>query len=564
MNRTDEIPATQLLRPSGAFPPGRLPLAGLLTFGLLVLVWQTMMLLRKEFNWDEYYFLSLVFRYQQGTLEQPLQTFHVHLFAWLAELPWSDSNRIVAGRSVMLLLHLATLLFLYGLTRRLISAQAATWSVVLYASLQFVLVHATSFRADPLITCLLVGALYLLADRPFRFPLLLASFLAIGLAILVSVKSVIYLPLAAALLAFQLSQSSERQRDAAYVAAALAISLMAFAGMFYLHSMSLKAGDTEALRVLSSAAEKQFGSSTRFAGVRFLIASMLVNACFYLLAIAGVAYAAAAFFGKTQMQRGKAALIVAFASPLLLSVFYRNSFPYSYVFIMAPVAMVAGFAAAKLERFWRAFALLAAVSALATLPVFQRDQEGQRDVEAAVHQMFPAAVPYLDRCGMISSYPLANFFMSTWGLDNYIRAGEPVLTQAISRQQPTFLLATHPVFEEALGLPPSAPTGGYALLPEDVKTLKENYVHHWGPIWVAGKNLPAAQEDIQLTVLIEGQYTFEAGAAGSLNGNTITPGTTIMLDRGPHSYSGPAATLRFGDHLIRPATPPPKPFFLGF
>lgn len=564
MDRTDDTPVARPLRLSGALAPSNFWLAALLLFGILVLLWQMAMLLRREFNWDEYYFLSLVFRYRQGTLEQPLQTFHVHLFAWLTELPWSDSNRIIAGRAVMLLLHLVTLLFLYGLTRRLMSAQAATWSVVLYASLQFVLVHAASFRADPLITCLLVGALFLLADRQFRFPILLTSFLAIGLAILVSVKSMVYLPLAAALLAFQLSQSSERVRDAKYVVAALAISLMVFASMFYLHSMSLKTGDTEALRVLSSAAKKQFGNVTHFAGLRFLFVSMLVNACFYLLVIAGVVYAAAALFGKTPMQPGKAALIVAFASPLLLSVFYRNSFPYSYVFMMAPVAMVAGFAAAKLERFWRAFALLAAVSALATLPAFQRGQEGQREVEAAVHQMFPAAVPYLDRCGMISSYPMANFFMSTWGLDNYLRAGKPALTQGISSQQPAFLLATHPVFEEALGLPPSAPTGGYALLPEDVKTLKENYVHHWGPIWVAGKHLPAAQGDILLTVLIAGEYTFESTAAGMLDGKIISPGTTVTLDRGPHVYAGPSATLRFGDQLARPATLPPKPFFLGF
>jgi hypothetical protein len=530
----------------------------------MILLWQIAMLLRKEFNWDEYYFLSLVFRYHQGTLEQPLQTFHVHLFSWLADLPWSDSNRIVAGRSAMLLLHLATLLFLYGLTRRLISAQAAIWSVVLYASLQFVLVHATSFRADPLITCLLVGALYLLADRQLRFPILLTALLAIGLAILVSVKSVIYLPLAAALVAYQLSQSSEKERGATYVTAALAISLTVFGGIFYLHSMSLKMSEIADARILSSIAEKQFGSSAYFVGLRFFIVSMLVNACFYLLAIAGATYAAAALIGKAQMQMGKAALIVAFASPLLLPIFYRNSFPYAYVFMMPPVAMVAGFAAAMLERYWRAFALLAAASALATLPTFQRGQDSQREVEKAIHEMFPAAVPYLDRCGMIASYPLVNFFMSSWGLDNYLRAGDPVLTKAISSQQPAFLLATHPVFEEALGLSPSAPTGGYALLPEDVKTLKENYIHHWGPVWVAGKHLPAAQEDIQLTVLIEGDYTFEAAAAGSLNGNAITPGTTIMLDRGSHSYAGPAATLRFGDHLVRPANLPPKPFFLGF
>ena len=564
MKKTDELPATGAFHPAGVLAPGTLQPAVLFAFGITILLWQTAMLLRREFNWDEYYFLSLVFRYRQGTLEQPLQTFHVHLFSWLADLPWSNSNRIVAGRSVMLLLHLATLLFLYGLTRRLISAQAAIWSVVLYASLQFVLVHATSFRADPLITCLLVGSLYLLADRQFRFPVLLAALLAIGLAILVSVKSAIYLPLAAALIAFQLSQSSEKKRDAKYVAVALAISLAVFGGIFYLHSMSLKMSEIEDVQTLSSIAEKQFGSSAHFVRLRYFIVSMLVNACFYLLAAVGATYATAALFGKAQMQPGKAALIIAFASPLLLPVLYRNSFPYSYVFMMAPVAMVAGFAAAMLTRYWRAFVLLAAASALATLPAFQRGQDSQREVEKAIHEMFPAAVPYLDRCGMIASYPLVNFFMSSWGLENYLRAGEPVLAQAISSHQPAFLLATHPLLEQALGLPASAPTGGYALLPKDVQALNANYVHHWGPIWVAGKKLPAGQEDIQFTLAIGGRYTFEATSAGTLDGEDIASGSIIILDSGPHTYSGPTATLRFGDHLPRPVTPPPKPFFLGF
>ena len=217
-----------------------------------------------------------------------------------------------------------------------------------------------------------------------------------------------------------------------------------------------------------------------------------------------------------------------------------------------------------LTRYWRAFVLLAAASALATLSAFQRGQDSQREVEKAIHEMFPAAVPYLDRCGMIASYPLVNFFMSSWGLENYLRAGEPVLAQAISSHQPAFLLATHPLLEEALGLPASAPTGGYALLPKDVQALNDNYVHHWGPIWVAGKKLPAGQEDIQFTLAIGGRYTFEATSAGTLDGEDIASGSIIILDSGPHTYSGPTATLRFGDHLPRPVTPPPKPFFLGF
>lgn len=559
MNATDDPPKRELANAGSG-------LARYLLLAVLLIIpaWQGAMVLRREFNWDEYYFLTLVFQYRLGTLAQPLQTFHVHLFGWLADLPWSDSDRLVAGRSVMLILHLATLGLLYGLARRLVSPGAAAWAVALYASLQFVLIHAASFRADPLITFLLVGALYLLALRPLRFAALLAAFLAAGLAMLISMKSAIYVPMGAGLLVLQLSRSAAPRRDAGRIAAALVVSGLAITAAFLAHALSLGPPPLAAARDLPAIARTQFGAQGLFSGLRFLVVSMFINAAFYLLAVGGIALALVTVLRGAAPGRSTAAVMLLFASPLLLPALYRNSFPYAYVFLMPPVAVVAGLAASRVQRMAPVVAVLLAVAIAVTLPAFRRSQDGQRQVEAAVHSMFPTAVPYLDRCGMIASFPVAGFFMSTWGLENYLQAGRPVLAEAVARLHPPLLLATHPVFEEALGLEPSAPTGGYALLPEDAAALRDNYVPHWGPVWVAGKRLPAALQEAGFALVIPGAYTFEAATDGQIDGVTVAPGEVVTLAAGRHAYSGPEAILRHGDHLARPQAPAPPPFFLGF
>ena len=92
---------------------------------------------RREANWDEFHFLSLIFEHRRGELTQALQTFHVHLFSWLTALPTDELGMIVAGRAVMWVFHLATLWFLYRTARALVSGPGALWAVTAYATVLF-------------------------------------------------------------------------------------------------------------------------------------------------------------------------------------------------------------------------------------------------------------------------------------------------------------------------------------------------------------------------------------------------------------------------------------------
>jgi hypothetical protein len=104
-------------------------------------------------------------------------------------------------------------------------------------------------------------------------------------------------------------------------------------------------------------------------------------------------------------------------------------------------------------------------------------------------------------------------------------------------------------------------------MPGDERAFKENYIQHWGNVFVAGKRLAAGSEDLAIDVVVPGTYTVE-DAAVVIDSVTYAIGSTIELARGPHTVSGERtrdATLRWGDHLARPAYRwPAEPLFTQY
>jgi hypothetical protein len=197
--------------------------------------------------------------------------------------------------------------------------------------------------------------------------------------------------------------------------------------------------------------------------------------------------------------------------------------------------------------------------------------DDQRLVVSEVHRMFPEPTSYLDRSSMVSSFPQAGFFMSTWGMEAYARRREPVLRRAIEKRGPPLLVANHPLLDPANVVYPSATPYRPLLLEPDRKALEGAYIHHWGPIYVAGTRFlaPRAETPARIDLLIGGLYTMEAGGPVLINGRVTQPGQTIALTQGVHRAAGvnraETVTLRWGKRLYRPVRPPPvRPLFLGF
>jgi hypothetical protein len=248
-----------------------------------------------------------------------------------------------------------------------------------------------------------------------------------------------------------------------------------------------------------------------------------------------------------------------FLSPLAALLFYRNSYPYFFVFILAPVSITLLPIVELLLRRLNALligAILTAYAALFTLAERKDVITTQRQISGVAHQLFPAPITYIDFCGMLGDYPRAlPFLTSGWGMQHYRQIGIPLLSRALERTTVPLLLVNDPIIAAALeGTHPDL-----TFLPTDNAALRNNFIPHWGPVWVAGKRIPAGDAKALIKIMIPGRYTVE-NASLEIDGRRLGVGDTVTLTRGGHiARSGEhhEALLRWGDHLPIPAIPVP-------
>src|SRR3546814_9086114 len=98
---------------------------------------------------------------------------------------------------------------------------------------------------------------------------------------------------------------------------------------------------------------------------------------------------------------------------------------------------------------------------------------------------------------MAGNVPRAvNRFASGWGLENYYRSGGPVYSQAMAAEPVPMLLANNVVLRSPfLG---TAVHGRF--LPADDKILRENYIPHWGRVFVAGKVIARGERPLAIAI----------------------------------------------------------------
>jgi hypothetical protein len=312
---------------------------------------------------------------------------------------------------------------------------------------------------------------------------------------------------------------------------------------------------------------------------RYAVRSLLDNPLPWLAVLAGLAMAVSGTFRQDRPERYRNFGLVGLALPLVVLFVYRNAFPYFYVMVLASAAAAPAALfhwmidrREKLPAHLRT-AMIGGCGLILALNFathagthFRDETRGQRAVVDAIHRMFPKPVPYIDMCSMIASFPKVGFFMSGWGVEVYRGAGKPIMRRLIDEQGPVFVIANT---EELLLSRAYEETGSseyYRLLPEDFEILRANYVHHWGPLFVAGKKMRFEEGEAPraVEILVPGTYTIE-GAALSIDGKTLPPGSKVYLNKGAHimGAESTAATvvLRWGHDLHRPDRDPPSPLF---
>lgn len=493
---------------------------------MLVMVWT------RNVNWDEFYFLSHVHAHISGNLDRPLQTFFVHGFGWLASVPGQEMEQIAAARVVMMGFFTATCISLHRIAATLADEPSADIALLAFLTSGFVMAHGGSFRADPMAAGLLTTALALMMTTRMG-PVHMAALAALSaLALLVTVKSALYLPVFMAALVW-------RWQDKAVVLRSIIAGLFALVlavVLFTWHASEITAAQgADPGNNLTEAAQVTLGGSGLLP--RWPEASLWI-----MLSIGTLLLAAGGVLGA---QSSRLRIVFAlFALPLLSVLIYRNAFPYFFPFAVPAltIAVAVGAQTLRGSLIWKLSLVMMLASGLIQTQLARNEgNTAQQRTIAEVHRLFPDAVPYIDQNGMIASFPRVGFFMSTWGIATYRAAAKPVFADLIARHHPPLLLANRNELYNAMR--PEADGGQFiGLLGADQKALQNAYVHYSGAIWLAGKEAILTDRHATLHVPFAGAYRLETEAPLTINGNRLSSGAVITLDGSPLDIQGRAGT----------------------
>lgn len=521
-------------------------------------------------NWDEFYFLELVHQYARGELTIRPQTFHVHLFSWLPALGWSEAGQIIAARVVMALLSCGSAALIYGIARRFLARRSALFALLSYLSVTAVIQHAASFRVDPIVTFLVLLSMFAVLCKPGGWRGAVLAGAAMAVAALVTIKSALYLVVLAGVFWCDAQTLRERTRLACAFGAGFLTSL---AALYLFHDSLLPAQPAAApADFLQSTASKVFLDEI-FPRAFDLVMMVLANPVLWLMMAEGAVAAWMAARTRDSDSGWAWLLPLVLALPVVTPIFYRNAFDYFYPFILAPAAVLVGFAfekhlktAPRPNGFSVIAVLIAAQCALLVFNTVSRlpgELPQQRQTIAEVRAVFPEPVPHIEGFGVFSDYPRIGFFMSSWGVESYRRAGRPIFAELIAQHQPVFIFADSPSLYGAL-MPGIDVVKERQFLPEDVRVLQENYLQHWGMLFVAGKQVKVTgSEPGEFSIMMGGDYRLEAGAPAIIDGTRVEPGSTVALAAGSHAIAMEGgsgdATLRWAKASYVPAVAPSDP-----
>lgn len=535
-------------------------------------------------NQDEFLYLSKIHLYNQGNLTNQFQTFHVHFFSWLSSISENEVTQVIAARSALYLLFLGSCIYTYLVGRQYINRSGALFGVLCYISFSYVVVNGSSFRSDTISTFLFLLSVYHLIDT--RRPIIssVIAGLAMALSLMVTIKAFVHLLTIGVILLCLLLLARNRGHGFKQLGSfiiALISGYFLFRSFHIATLLSTELGKPK--QILSGAFSKVVIFDNLLPGWRFLELSIRQDSVIWILFLVGIIVAIRDLILRKGQNRDDNLVIFAFLIPLLSLIFYRNAFPYYYVFIMAPATIFCGVVVHKITEHFtkprRIFCVVLIVGLYSLVFInflhyyvafSSKRTIAQSELLEAVHKMFPEPVPYIDGCSMVSSFPTAGFFMSSWGMENYLGANKPIMKDILTQEKPLFLLADVPHLNLSLPWGKALSATNYSLSMEDWDILTSSFIQHWGIVYVPGKEfaLKSKVKCQSFEILIPGTYTLEGEAVVSINGIAYEPGDTINLKKGSHIVStqedSGKAALRWGDHLYKPSNKPSSdPLFAG-
>lgn len=558
------------------------------------LIGKFILILQTPVNQDEFYYLSRVHDYMNTRLTDPFQNFHVYFFQWVNAVNINEVFQIKACRMVMFLFFSGTCFFIYLIGKEFSDTTGALFSALCYLCFIYTTVNGAGFRSDTIPIFLFLFSLYNVLKKEYSFFFQALSGVAMAVAVLITIKSAIYLIVFALLIAIRLFFYKSAKKNFLPGSIFPLAFVIGFIILYKLHASALMPMPTDSLTTSAAipTTANQIKTFTHTAGSAYSIfvlfdkifpqfeffkLSLHLDWMIWLCLFIGVIINTCEFFKKRYSFKNTTLLILLI--PLLTPLFYRNTFGYFYLFITPTATLFCGYAIWKAtgqirsKIFYILFitmtsGLIFFNSFNLTKGVFaQSNDKIQIQTLQVIHNMFPKPVPYIDGCSMVSSFPKAGIFMSSAGMEGYLKRNKPVMLRLIEKKRPLFLLANVPHLNLNSDTPPLSDTG-LALLEPDWLTLKSNFVHHWGNLWIIGKHIkfvenPSPQKQ---TIIIPGFYTPNEPVL--IDNQIVHAEENIYLTAGVHLFNHPNQVtnviLKWGNKLYTPKEQPMgKALFLG-
>jgi len=520
---------------------------------------QLYLVLFKSFNWDEFLHYNQLLKLRAGTFDEPFQSVHLRLLWWAPDVAANLIDQMRAARIFVWGVHLVTLIMIYGVARQFTNAANAFFAAFAYMGAGYVFTQAFSIRHDPFVTAVLMSSLFLMAKAQLTLFKSICVGVLIGLAGIMSFKAMFYAPCFAGLAWLRLRETPSKPQLLAKLVVISVAGALSFAVIYLWHTSGFP--HTVAATPLAHTGQRPSfiplmlrWITIDLPFVRFVLVEIALAPLFFLCAVlAPLAWTRVGLRGDAKLA------LAGFLAPLASLVFYRNTFPYYFEFVLAPPAVaIAPALGIVRERYGNAFlSLVLSAVPLAMTVLEPRDMiKRQRALIDYVHREFPKKTGYLDYSSMIADYPrILTVLTSGNGIRYYYEARDPIVGREIDRGKVAFVIANQEVIQAALSGHPFPGT----FLPDDMAAISGNYVQQWGVLWREGVLIPAGSGAFRFELRRDGDFVL-AGAPLTIDGATVAAGSIIALSRGPHLVSGERnspVTLWRGNRL--PTTPPNIP-----
>ena len=492
---------------------------------LLLILCQSWLILEKAINWDEFLHFGQIYELADGRLRSSIQTLDTRLFGWATRVSPDVITQIQAIRFVMLACAVLTAACITALARRLVSFEIALVCGLVYLSAGFVFTNAFTYRNDPVAAAALMSALCAFAFGKLYWMRAVIIGILIGFAGALTIKSIFYLPCFVAIAWLQWSGPDGRKfRNIALLCSIVAVALLSFALIITLHRAGLPASEAP-----TNGLDRSLGNFLRvfeFEHIRYVF----LEAIFAPVVTVGLVMLP---FVARRLPKQTRILLFGLCGPLLCLLFYRNTFPYFFTFILPPACVAIAPVMSKLIERYR---LIPVVICSLIGPMFllinepYGTLERQRATINEVERLFPEPTPYLSFSSYVPHYPRQfTSLMSGPGLRGYWKQRKGQIARDIQSGRIAFVIVTDDALETVFKNKAST-----SRLPErDVAALKSNFLQHSDKIYILGRTIcPQANEQI-VEIVRTGPYSLDGGSL-AIDGRHVADGGNIILQAGSH------------------------------